>query len=55
MLTDSKIRSAKPLVKSYKLSDSQSLYSMVSGSTFARRPRSGCREMKQQAKENIEI
>ncbi|HBR1893737.1 site-specific integrase [Klebsiella quasipneumoniae subsp. similipneumoniae] len=32
MLTDSKIRSAKSLVKSYKLTDSQGLYLMVSSS-----------------------
>lgn len=32
MLTDSKIRSAKPLVKSYKLTDSQGLYLTVSTS-----------------------
>lgn len=32
MLTDSKIRSAKPLAKSYKLTDSQGLYLMVSSS-----------------------
>jgi hypothetical protein len=30
LLTDSKIRSAKPLAKSYKLTDSQGLYLMVS-------------------------
>lgn len=30
MLTDSKIRSAKPIAKSYKLTDSQGLYLMVS-------------------------
>ncbi|MGP7886603.1 Arm DNA-binding domain-containing protein, partial [Raoultella planticola] len=32
MLTDSKIRSAKSLTKSYKLTDSQGLYLTVSGS-----------------------
>ncbi len=32
MLTDSKIRSVKPLVKSYKLTDSQGLYITVSTS-----------------------
>lgn len=32
MLTDSKIRSAKPIAKSYKLTDSQGLYLMVSTS-----------------------
>ncbi|WP_071985403.1 MULTISPECIES: Arm DNA-binding domain-containing protein [Enterobacteriaceae] len=33
MLTDSKIRSAKPLAKSYKLTDSQGLYLVVSTSS----------------------
>lgn len=32
MLTDSKVRSAKPLAKSYKLTDSQGLYFTVSTS-----------------------
>ncbi|GKW25438.1 hypothetical protein PEC311524_30320 [Pectobacterium carotovorum subsp. carotovorum] len=32
MLTDSKVRSAKPLAKSYKLTDSQGLYLTVSTS-----------------------
>ncbi len=32
MLTDSKVRSAKPLAKSYKLNDSQGLYLTVSTS-----------------------